>query len=241
MNPTPPSSPHDAWLARSRVAWDARAIRWDARAEANAHAPDRAADLDRIWAALDLRPGARLLDAGCGSGQYALALAARGAVVTGSDLSPEMIRIAKGHAVAVGADVTWRVGDLAELDSADSFDAIHARVVLHCVPDLPAALATLRRVLRPGGRLLVSVPGAHSPIYHDSWRRHLPGGEPGNNFILPWELEALLQETGWRVLEQWGEWGETYGGATNETPAPPQSTPLAVQQATATTWTIIGM
>lgn len=242
MNVASTSPQPEAWLASSRQAWDARAARWDARAEANAHAPDRAADLDRIWQHLALSPGARLLDAGCGSGQYAVALAAQGAVVTGRDLSPQMIRIAKGHAAAAGLDLAWQVGDLAQLDAADdSFDAIHARVVLHCVPDVPAALITLRRVLRPGGRLLVSIPGARSPIYKESWRRHLPGGGLGSNYILPWELEALLRQAGWQVLEQWGEWGETYGGVANATPFHPESAPLPVQQATATTWTIIGM
>src|SRR4051794_7771521 len=63
------------WLERSRVAWDARAERWDARAEANALAPDRAVELNRVSEALRLQPGARVLDAGCGSGQLAIVLA----------------------------------------------------------------------------------------------------------------------------------------------------------------------
>ena len=77
----PPACETDqaSWLERSRAAWDARAERWDARAEANALAPDRAADLDHVWDALRLRRGARVLDAGCGSGQFAIALAERGA------------------------------------------------------------------------------------------------------------------------------------------------------------------
>ena len=88
------------WLERSRVSWDARAERWDARAEANALAPDRAVELNRISEALRLQPGSRVLDAGCGSGQLAIALAERGMTVTGVDLSPAMIRRANAHATS---------------------------------------------------------------------------------------------------------------------------------------------
>ena len=230
----------DAWLERSRTAWDARAERWDARAEANALAPDRITDLERIWTALRLTPEARVLDAGCGSGQLAIALAARGVRVTGVDLSPEMIRRANGHAMERGVAIEWRTGDISHLtDPFAVYDAIVARVLLQFVPDVPAALRELRRVLRPGGRLLASVPGALSPIYRASWLRHLPGGDPGNNYLLPWELEYLLQEHGWRVLDGWGEWGDDLYGGANEATDSIRAAGRQLQQATATTWTVI--
>jgi SAM-dependent methyltransferase len=229
-----------AWLERSRAAWDTRAERWDARAEANALAPDRAADLERIWTALRLAPGARVLDAGCGSGQLAIALAARGARVTGVDLSPEMIRRANSHAMARGVAVEWRTGDITHLaDPLAIYDAILARVLLQFVPDIPAALHELRRVLRPGGRLLASVPGALSSIYRASWLRHLPGGDPGNNYLLPWELEYLLREHGWRILDGWGEWGDDLYGMANDAAPSLRHASRELQQATATTWTTI--
>lgn len=229
-----------AWLERSRAAWDARAERWDARAEANAHAPDRSADLDRIWEALRLRPGARVLDAGCGSGQFAIALAERGARVAGLDLSPEMIRRARNHAADHGVEIPWHTGDVTTLpDPLAVYDAILARVLLQFVPDVPAALREFRRVLKPGGRLLASVPGALSPIYRASWMRHLPGGDPGNNYLLPWELEYLLQEHGWRVLDGWGEWGDDLYGVTNALTPGSGEAGRQLQQATATTWTTV--
>src|SRR6187401_1385294 len=101
-----------AWLDRSRSAWNDRAADWDAMSEANAVAPDRAADLDRIAAALHLREGSKFLDAGCGSGQWALAFAARGCAVTAVDLSPEMLERARTHAAARNLSVEWRLGDL---------------------------------------------------------------------------------------------------------------------------------
>jgi SAM-dependent methyltransferase len=227
------------WLTRSRAAWDARAMRWHEKAEALANSEDRAADLERIWLALALEPGARLLDAGCGSGQFAIPFARRGAFVTGVDLSPQMIRLAAEGSQGEDLCVDWRVGDLGRLPDSDAtYDAILARMVLPFVPDLRATLEEFRRVLRPGGRLLASVPGALSPIYRDSWLRHLPGGDPGNSYLLPWELEALLTKLGWTILDGWGDWGTDLYATENAT-AGVHTDPVAVQQATATTWTIL--
>lgn len=242
MRPDPQrlAADHQIWLERSRAAWDARAERWDARAAANAQKADRAADLDRIWDSLVLRPGARLLDAGCGSGHFALALAERGVRVTGVDFSSEMIRLARGHAACQGPAVEWRVGDISGLDdAAGAYDAILARVVLPFVPHLTATLREFRRVLRPGGRLLASVPGALSPIYAASWLRHLPGGDPGNSYLLPWELESLLKEDGWVIVAVWGEWGNDLYETANDIARAPSELGLRLQQATATTWSLV--
>jgi SAM-dependent methyltransferase len=233
---------HASWLERSRAAWDARAARWHARAEANALAADRGAELDRIWDALRLSREARLLDAGCASGQWAVAFAERGARVTGIDLSPEMIHRARALASARDLEIEWRTGDVTRLaDPLAVFDAIHARALLQFVPDVPAALRELRRVLRPGGRLLASVPGALSPIYRASWMRHLPGGDPGINYLLPWELENLLLEYGWRIIDGWGEWGDDLHGTANDAAVSLRRPERGLQQATATTWTTIAV
>jgi SAM-dependent methyltransferase len=153
-----------------------------------------------------------------------------------------MIRRAQTHAAEHGVEteIAWRVGDIAHLsDPLAIFDAIHARVLFQFLPDIPGTLREMRRVLKPGGRLLASVPGALSPIYRASWMRHLPGGDPGHNYILPWELEYLLPEHGWRLLDGWGEWGDDLYGTTNDAHAAYRRADRAVQQATATTWTII--
>ena len=227
------------WLARSQAAWDARAMRWHEKAEALAGSEDRIEDLERIWRALALEPGARLLDAGCGSGQFAIPFARRGAIVTGIDLSPEMIRLASERTQGTAPAIAWRVGDLEHLPDGDAtYDAILARMVLPFVPDLRATLEAFRRVLRPGGRLLASVPGALSPIYRDSWQRHLPGGDPGNSYLLPWELETLLTRLGWTIRDGWGEWGTDLYATANALAGTPLEL-VAVQQATATTWTTL--
>jgi len=229
----------NAWLDRARAAWDDRAPAWDEMAETHAAARDRPADVRRVAEALRLRPGAALLDAGCGSGQWAVAFAEMGYRVTGVDLAPEMIVRARRHAADQGVEVTWREGDLSRLPDADAvYDAVHARVSLQFVPDPAAALREFRRVLVLGGRLYASVPGALSPIYGNSWRRFL---EPAaSNRIVPWELEALLTELGWIVVDGWGGYGAILGGETNPFGGEQMAgLDRRLQQAAATTWGIV--
>lgn len=100
--------------------------------------------------------GRRVLDAGCGSGPLASALQAKGAQVTAFDASPAMVDLARTR---LGDDVAVHVADLAEplpFDDA-AFDDVVSSLVLHYLPDWTAPLAEMRRVLQPGGRLLLSV------------------------------------------------------------------------------------
>lgn len=100
--------------------------------------------------------GRRILDAGCGTGPLAAELRARGAVMTGFDGSPAMVELARRR---LGDDVPLHVADLAQpLPFADNaFDDVVASLVLHYLEDWLAPLAELRRVLKPGGRLILSV------------------------------------------------------------------------------------
>lgn len=231
----------EAWLERARSVWNERSSSWDEMSEANAVAPDRAADLDRIVAALAIEPGERILDAGCGTGQYALAFAERGYRVTAVDLAPDMVARAQAHAAARNMPITFRIESIGALsDPLAVYGAIHARVVLQFVPNIPEALAELRRVLKPSKRMLVSVPGALSPIYNRSWRRHIEPEAMGSNFVTPWELEEILISLGWTVLDQWGDLGQNMSGDANAfTPDDVARLPLRLQQAAATTWTFI--
>ena len=100
--------------------------------------------------------GRRILDAGCGSGPLFAALRDRGAIVTGLDKSAGMLELARRR-LGDGADL--RVADLGRpLPFPDgAFDDVIASLVLHYLEDWTAPLAELRRVLRPGGRLIASV------------------------------------------------------------------------------------
>ena len=100
--------------------------------------------------------GRRILDAGCGSGPLSAALRDRGAVVTGLDASAGMLQLARRR-LGPGADLI-----LADLGSPlpfgdGAFDDVVAALVLHYFQDWTAPLAELRRVLKPGGRLIAAV------------------------------------------------------------------------------------
>ncbi|WP_084471483.1 class I SAM-dependent methyltransferase [Nocardia speluncae] len=100
--------------------------------------------------------GRRVLDAGCGSGPIFAALRDRGAIVTGFDSSAKMVALARRR---LGDDAALQVADIGSpLPFSDgAFDDVVASLVLHYLQDWTAPLAELRRVLKPGGRLIVSV------------------------------------------------------------------------------------
>ena len=129
--------------------------------------------------------GRRILDAGCGSGPLLLALRERGAIVTGFDKSARMLEQARRR---LGDDADLQV---AELGSPlpfpdDMFDDVTASLVLHYLEDWGPALAELRRVLKPGGRLIVSV---DHPFAENLWHREA-GLEPDYfatyNYVSEW-------------------------------------------------------
>lgn len=122
-----------------------------------------------LFAAADLRPGHRALDVACGTGVVARLAAERvgpTGSVTGVDLAPDMIAVAEALPAPPGAPVEWRVGDAASLPFPDgSFDVVLCQMGLMFMADRPAALAEMRRVLAPGGQLVVNTPGRIRPPF----------------------------------------------------------------------------
>lgn len=100
--------------------------------------------------------GRRILDAGCGSGAVSEVLRDRGAIVAGFDRSAKMVELARQR---LGDDTDLRVADISQpLPYPDgAFDDCVAALVLHYLEDWTSPLAELRRVLKPGGRLIVVV------------------------------------------------------------------------------------
>jgi ubiquinone/menaquinone biosynthesis C-methylase UbiE len=114
-----------------------------------------------------LQPGERVIDIACGTGLVTLpAAAAVGATgeVLGTDISDEMVRTAADSAAAAGhARARFARMDAESLDvPAASFDTALCALGLMYVPDPILALSEMRRVLRPGGRVVVAVWGART-------------------------------------------------------------------------------
>jgi demethylmenaquinone methyltransferase/2-methoxy-6-polyprenyl-1,4-benzoquinol methylase len=107
----------------------------------------------RLAASAVVRPGDRVLDAACGTGDFALADRRAGAAkVTGLDFSPRMLERARRKAPSL----EWIEGDLLAMPFEDgTFDAATVGFGVRNVADLEGALVELRRVLRPGGRLAI--------------------------------------------------------------------------------------
>ncbi|QBB71096.1 bifunctional 2-polyprenyl-6-hydroxyphenol methylase/3-demethylubiquinol 3-O-methyltransferase UbiG [Pseudolysobacter antarcticus] len=102
--------------------------------------------------------GAQVLDVGCGGGILSEALAAAGAHVTGIDLAPRVLEVARLHLLESGHTVDYReisVEALAE-ESPGSFDAITCMEMLEHVPDPASIIAACASLLKPGGGLFLS-------------------------------------------------------------------------------------
>ena len=106
-------------------------------------------------AALELRPGDKVLEVGVGTG-LALGLYPPGVAITGIDLTPAMLSLARQRALALGLKADLRVMDAQAMAfKARRFDAVVAMYVATVAPDPRRLLSEMRRVLKPGGRLVL--------------------------------------------------------------------------------------
>ena len=143
-----PKWTHDAGAAA--LAFDRLAPRYD---ELWTHSTIGRLQREAVWreASEVFRPGDRVLDLGCGTGEDALRLERRGVAVTAIDVSPEMVSAARARGVHA------RVLAIEDLDSLDApFDgAISNFGALNCVRDLGAVGRSLAGLVRPGGHLVI--------------------------------------------------------------------------------------
>jgi ubiquinone/menaquinone biosynthesis C-methylase UbiE len=138
-----------------------------------------AADLIRLAA---LRPGERVLDVACGTGVVArLASRQVGATgtVAGLDVNAGMLAVARS-ATPPGTSIEWHAASADAIPLPDaSFDVVLCQMGLQFMPDRRAALREMRRVLAPGGRLILNVPGPTPRLFvimGEALARHV-GGE----------------------------------------------------------------
>lgn len=126
-----------------------------------------------------LRPGERVLDVACGTGIVARLAAGRvGAIgtVAGLDLNPGMLEVARA-VTPPAMSIEWYESNAEAMPlPAEAFDIVLCQLGLQFVPDKLAALREMRRVLAPGGRLLISVPGPTPALFamaDEAFARHI--------------------------------------------------------------------
>jgi 2-polyprenyl-6-hydroxyphenyl methylase/3-demethylubiquinone-9 3-methyltransferase len=102
--------------------------------------------------------GKRVLDVGCGGGLLSEGMARRGAQVTGIDLAPGAIEVARLHALEAGITVDYRLIPVETLaaSEAGAYDLVTCLEMLEHVPDPAAILAGIARLVRPGGDVVCS-------------------------------------------------------------------------------------
>lgn len=158
-----------------------------------------------------LRPGERVLDVGCGTGVVTRLAADRvggDGEVTGLDVNPGMLEVARSAAPELG--IEWCQASAETMPLPDeTFDVVLCQMSLQFVPDRPAALREMRRVLAPGGRLILNVPGPAAPMFEflaEAMGRHVAPEAVG--FVLAvfalhdeTEIEGLLRDAGFRDVE----------------------------------------
>ena len=140
-----------------------------------------------------LIPGRRILDLACGGGRHSVAMAQRGAVVTGIDLGPAAIDAARRRAKRAGVRVEWLHGDLRHLPFENVFHVV--TFIFGCFTEMPrrdaeAVLQRISRSLRPGGTLLLDV---YTPAFFadlDGMQEWWVGGD----FIAGRFLQLVLSE-----------------------------------------------
>jgi SAM-dependent methyltransferase len=163
-----------------------------------------------------LPPGS-VLDAACGTGRHAVWLAARGHTVTGVDASPEMLARARAKL----PEARFELGELTALPLPEaSVDAALCALALVHVPDLRPALAELARVVRPGGRVVIS--DVHPFLVALGWQAQFKDEDGRTGFVrlhrhLPSDYVAAALTVGLTVR------------GILEPPLPPESAVTAAQ------------
>jgi len=168
--------------------------------------------------AAGLRPGERVLDAACGTGavarEAARSVGDSGSVV-GLDNNPGMLSVARGVTQSLGLPIKWHEADAATMPFADAtFGAVLCQLGLQYFPDRLATLREMRRVLVPGGRLVLLVWQSieHSPgfaVLAEALERHV-GESAAAIMRAPFALGD--QHEVWRLIADAGFQGPSVRG-----------------------------
>jgi trans-aconitate 2-methyltransferase len=149
------------------------------------------------------KPGERILDVGCGTGQLTFEISASGAEAIGIDASAEMVEAARKNF----PELRFELGDAAAMRFDGQFDAVFSNAALHWVTDQKGAIAAIARALKPGGRFVFEMGGYGNirEILRASDQALLELGIDYPDQLRPWtfpkigDYAHLLEDNGLRV------------------------------------------
>jgi len=151
-----------------------------------------------------VKEGDRVLDAGCGTGIYSLELAKRGAFVAGLDASSGMLELARAKAGRAGLNIDFVKADALHIPFPDGhFDLVLSVCMLCFVKEREAAILEMKRVLRPGGRIVIALLNSRSPWAFLRRAKGLFRKSVYNNaeFLSPRAVESELRKAGFKGIE----------------------------------------
>lgn len=165
---------------------------YDATRELPSDVPGRVAD--RVVAATKATTTTRFLELGVGTGRIALPFLERGYQYTGVDISEGMMNRLREKVAEFEVKLTLIQSDISQLPFENAhFNVVLGVHILHLVPDWHRALHEARRVLAPGGSLLLGY-------------EHAPADDPGNEIRLQWS--TFVGEMGVTLPTRGGHWHE---------------------------------
>lgn len=160
--------------ADAAAAWNEGAEAWDAFVESGADYYRHEVHGPALLAACEPLRGRQVLDLGCGQGFFSRQLAKRGAQVVAIDLADELLALARARETEERLGIDYRklsAAAVADHWPPDSFDVVAACMSLQDMADVSGALRGAFDVLRPGGRLVFSVPHPATDTPFRAWER----------------------------------------------------------------------
>jgi len=149
--------------------------------------------------------GKRVVDIGCGGGILAESMAAKGALVTGIDLSEKALKVAKLHQLESGVQLDYRLISAEDIaaEQLDAFDVVTCMEMLEHVPDPASILAACAAMVKPGGWVFLSTLNRNAKSYlfailgAEYVLNLLPRGtHDWAKFIRPHELASYARQAG---------------------------------------------
>ncbi len=189
-------------MSADRKFWENVAQKYSERPVRDKAAYDKT--IERIKA--HLNKDDRVLEFGCGTGTTALRLASDAAHITASDISQNMVEIARAKAKEQNVDnVAFVRAEASEDAFTDApFDVVMAFHLLHLVEDAPSAIARMRALVKPGGLFIsktVCLGEGHNMMRIPIFFMRLVGRAPRVRFLKPGELEDMVRAEGFEILE----------------------------------------